>query len=48
MPDREFKAVIIKILSGLEKRVVGISQTINRDKEYNRDTELKKQSEKNA
>ena len=29
MSDREFKVLIIKILIGLEKRVVGISETLN-------------------
>jgi len=29
MPDGEFKAMIIKILAGLEKRVEDISETIN-------------------
>ena len=28
-PDGEFKAVIIRILTGLEKRVENISETIN-------------------
>ena len=31
--DGEFKAMIIRILAGLEKRVEDISETINRDKE---------------
>ena len=34
MPDRKFKAMIIKILIGLEKRVEDISETLN--------TEIKK------
>ena len=29
MPDGEFKAMIIKILTGLEKKVENISETIN-------------------
>ena len=29
MPDGEFKAMIIKILAGLEKRMEDISETIN-------------------
>ena len=29
MPDGEFEAMIIKILTGLEKRVEDISKTIN-------------------
>ena len=33
MPDGEFKAMIIRIFTGLEKRVEDISETINRDKE---------------
>ena len=34
MPDKEFKVMIIKILTGLEKRVEDISKTLN--------TEIKK------
>ena len=29
MPDREFKAMIIRILTGLEKRVEDINETFN-------------------
>jgi len=32
MPDRKFKAVLIKILTGLEKKVEDISETLNTDK----------------
>jgi len=31
MPDGEFKAMIIRILSRLEKRMVDISETLNRE-----------------
>jgi len=30
MPDREFKVMIIKILTGLEKRVKDISETLKK------------------
>ena len=29
MPDREFKVIIIKILTGLDKRVEDMSKTLN-------------------
>ena len=31
MPDREFKVTIIKILTGLEKRVEDISKVLNKE-----------------
>ena len=31
IPDREFKVTIIKILTGFEKKVVNINETINKD-----------------
>ena len=31
MPDREFKVMIIKILTGLEKRVEDISEILNKE-----------------
>ena len=31
MPDREFKVMVIKILTGLEKRVEDISETLNNE-----------------
>ena len=31
MPDREFKVMIIKILTELEKRVENISETLNKE-----------------
>ena len=31
MPDREFKVMIIKIFTGLEKRVKDISETLNNE-----------------
>jgi len=31
MPDRELKAMIIKILTGFEKRVEDISETLNNE-----------------
>jgi len=39
MPDREFKVMIIKILAQLEKRVEGLSETINT--EINNVTDIK-------
>ena len=44
MPNGEFKAMIIKILTGLQKKVRDVSETLNeeikkgpiRDKEYNK------------
>ena len=43
MPDREFKVIIIKMLTRFEKRVEDISETLNtdkkepvRDQEYNK------------
>jgi len=35
MPDREFKVVIIKILTGLEKRLEDIRETLNKELENN-------------
>jgi len=40
MPDREFKVMVIKILTGFEKRVENISETLN--------TEIKKNQMKNT
>ena len=43
IPDKEFKVIIIKILTGLEKKVEDFSETLNKEK-YNikkRDEELK-------
>lgn len=31
MPDREFKLMILKILTGLEKRGANISETLNKE-----------------
>ena len=31
MPDREFKVVVIKIHSGLEKRVEDLSELLNKE-----------------
>ena len=31
MPDREFQVIVIKKLSGLEKRVENLSETLNKD-----------------
>ena len=44
MSDREFKIMIIKILTGLEKRVEDISKTLNKEikKEPIRDEEHNK------
>ena len=36
MPDREFKVMIIKILTGLEKRVEDISETLNKEIKKNK------------
>ena len=33
MPDGEFKAMIIRILTGLEKRVEDISETLTKEME---------------
>ena len=33
MPDREFKVMVIKILTGLEKRVAYLSETLNNETE---------------
>ena len=33
MPDRGFKVTVIKILTGLEKRVEDISETLNKETE---------------
>ena len=33
MPDQEFKVMIIKILTGLEKRVEDLSETFNKETE---------------
>ena len=38
MPDREYKAMIIRILTGLEKRVEDISETLNTEIEKNKAT----------
>ena len=34
IPDRECKIIIIKILTGLEKRVKDLSETLNEEIEY--------------
>ena len=31
MPDREFKVMVLKILPGLEKRVEGLRETLNKE-----------------
>ena len=36
MPDREFKVIAIKILSGLAKRVEDLNETLNKDRENKR------------
>ena len=36
MPDREFKAMIIRILSGLEKRMKNLNETLNTEIRNNR------------
>ena len=33
VPDREFEVMVIKILTGLEKRVEGLSETLNKGTE---------------
>ena len=33
MPNREFKVMVIKILTGLEKRVEGLSEALNKEVE---------------
>ena len=33
MPNREFKVMVIKILTGLEKRVAYLSETLNNETE---------------
>ena len=33
MPDREFQVIVIKKLSGLEKRVENLSETLNKELE---------------
>ena len=49
MPYREFKVMIIKIPTGLQKRMEGMSVTLNRDKEkHSKDKGLNKQNEKHA
>ena len=46
MPDRKFKAMVVKILTRLEKRVEDLSETINRDRKHKkepiRDEEINK------
>ena len=32
MPDREFKVMVVKILTGLEKRVEDVSEILNKEK----------------
>ena len=34
MPDKEFKVMIVKILTGLEKRIEELSETFNKDRKY--------------
>lgn len=36
MPDREFKVIAIKILTGLEKRVEDFSENLNKETKYKR------------
>ena len=40
MPSRKFKVLIIKILTGFEKKVENISETLN--KEIKKEAEMKK------
>lgn len=48
-PVGEFKAMIIRVLTGLEKRVKEMSENINTGKEkYYRDQDLNKLNEKHA
>ena len=37
MPDREFKIVIIAVLTGFEKRVEDLSETLNRDRKHKKE-----------
>lgn len=48
MPNKGFKAMIIRILTGLEKTVEDISETTNTEIRNNRDKGFNKQSEKHA
>ena len=32
IPDREFKVVVIKMLTGLQKRIEDLNKTLNRDR----------------
>jgi len=43
MPDKGFKVVVIKILTGLEKRVNKLSENFNRERErkYKKEPEMK-------
>ena len=34
MPDREFKVIVIKLLTELEKRVKDLSEAINKEKTF--------------
>ena len=40
MPNREFKVMIIKIVTGLEKRMEDMSETLKRDKGHNKQNEI--------
>lgn len=40
IPNREFKVMIIKILTGIEERVEDLSETLNRDKRHNKQNEI--------
>ena len=49
MPDRESKAIIMRILSGLEERVEDMGENFNRHKEQSsRDKGLNKLNEKSV
>jgi len=36
-PDREFKVMVIKILTGLEKRLEDLNDTLDRDRKHKKE-----------
>ena len=47
LPNREFKVMVIKILTGLEKRVEEVSETINKERENSKKNPSEMKSSKN-
>ena len=41
LPDKGFKAMVIKMLTGLERRMNEVNDNLNKDRKYKNQSELK-------